>query len=400
MRRFYFDYAATTPLDPGVFKAMKPYFEARFGNPGSVHSFGQEAIGAIDRARERIADTIGAEFQEIIFVSSATEANNLILKGVVEVWRKKFSTVPKIIVSAIEHESVLAPARALHNAGLAEVVVLPVSKTGHVDQVALAQSIDGRTALVSVMYGNNEVGTVQRLAAIKKIIDRERDKESLYPLFHTDAVQAFQYREINVRQLGVDFLTLSSHKAYGPKGIATLYARAQSSSSDSSTRYHLSPLLHGGGQEFGLRSGTEAVPLIVGMAEAIRNAHEIRVRETRRLGELKDFLVTTLLREKKFNVRVNGARASESLPHIVSASFEKVSSETLLTALDLKGIAVSSGAACSMRSLEPSYVLQALGYDASRVRSSVRFSLGRYTTKAEITFLLDTLRSLIPAVRD
>lgn len=394
--RVYLDYAATTPVDARVMRAMRPYFDANFGNAGSLHFFGQKAVSAVDAARASIALALGAQFGEVIFTGSATEANNLVLRGLFRTF-KLFSGVfprslrPRIIVSAIEHESVLATAKDLEREG-AEVVVLKVSKTGEVDLKELERKINTRTILVSVMYVNNEVGTIEPVFKISKIIsdfrdaEKSKNKEINFPLFHTDAVQAFQYLPCDVNDLGVDFLTLSAHKLYGPKGIGALYVRKTAP---------ISSVITGGGQEFGLRSGTENVSSILGLAEAARIAAAQRYGEHKRVMVLAEYFWSEV---KKIypTAKLNGPEiGSDRLANNLNIYFPGKSTQFLLTKLDMLGVAASSGSACSARSLTPSYVLRALYGDEGRARESIRFSLGRYTTKDDLRAVTGILKKAL-----
>ena len=303
--KIYLDYAATTPVDPAVLRAMRPYFSEKFGNAGSLHSFGQEAISALDVARETIAASIGADFREIIFAGSATEANNLAIRGVVDKLKIINSKLqkPRIIVSAIEHESILETARDLEKKGV-DVVYLPVSKTGIVDLKKLATSLNKNTVLVSVMYANNEIGTVQ---PIKKIAEVIREFKKDHPiLFHTDASQAFQFLDCSVAELGVDLMTISSHKIYGPKGAGALYIKGSNKKSTAND-LSLIPQITGGGQEFGARSGTENIPAIVGFAKAAKLIARSRQVENKRIAELRDRIVA---RNKK-KISSNKQRSME-----------------------------------------------------------------------------------------
>ncbi len=375
MKRIYLDYAATTPVDPAVLHAMQPYFSTKFGNPGSLHSFGQEAIGAIDQSRETIARSIGAGFREIIFTGSATEANNLALRGAVRAGDG--NRRPRIIVSAIEHESVLEAARDLERDGV-EVIYLPVNRNGAVGLAELKKSLNDRTALVSVMYANNEIGSIQPIAEIAKIIHDHSPKI----IFHTDAVQAFQFLDCNVRGLGVDVMTISSHKIYGPKGAGALYVRKG---------VNIQPITAGGGQEFGLRSGTENAPAIVGFAKAVERADVARKKECTRVAALHRELWRGI---KKIypKTEINGDAA---LPNILNIYFPGLAAQDLLTRFDLAGLAVSSGSACRSRAMESSYVIEALGYSKERAKSSVRFSLGRPTTTGDIKGALNLFSKII-----
>jgi len=414
-KRYYFDYAASTPVDKNVFRAMLPYFSQKFGNAGSLHSFGQEAIAAVDNARGIIAKRIGADFRQIIFTGSATEANNLAIKGGFLAAKKYFKKngikgKPKIIVSAIEHESVLESARALTDEG-AEIVHLPVDKNGFVREEVLRENLDERTAVVSIMLGNNEIGTIEPIAKFAEIISEFKKNTTFYipdytfyPLLHTDAAQAFQYLDCDVNKLGVDLMTLSSQKIYGPKGVGALYVRNQelgsknkaanySNLSSIHNSYSLLPLLSGGNQEFGLRSGTENVPAIVGFAEAAKIVSKVRVREARRVAELKNYFLRGTKKAIP-NVFINGmADKKQTLPHVINLSFPGRPAEELLTRLDLAGFAVSTGSACRSRSAEPSHVILALGYKEERARESLRVSFGRDTKKSDILKLVKELRN-------
>lgn len=415
MKKHYFDYAASTPVDKKVLRAMLPYFSEKFGNAGSLHSFGQGAIAAVDKARETIAEELGAEFRQIIFTGSATEANSLAIKGVFFTAKKYFAEngikgKPKIIVSSIEHESVLESARALMELG-AEVVFLPVDKNGFVREDILKKNLDERTVLVSIMLGNNEIGTIQPIEKFAKIISEfraEGNKVSStihyslstihYPLLHTDASQALQYLDCNVNKLGVDLMTISSQKIYGPKGAGALYIRELSKSSSPRSsgsgagklKAIISPIISGGNQEFGLRSGTENVPAIVGFAEAVKIASKMRAKEAKRVAELKAYF----LRETKKAVRhvfING-ETNKALPHVINIYLEAARAEEILTRLDLADFAVSTGSACRSRSAEPSHVILALGFSEERARGSLRVSFGRGTKKSDILKLVKELK--------
>src|SRR5258708_2568781 len=387
MKRIYLDYAASTPVDPRVLAAMQPYFSEKSGNPGSLHSFGQEAIAAVDASRESIARSIGAGFREIIFTGSATEANNLALRGVVARFREGADERPRIIISSVEHESVLETAHDLEREGV-EVVYLPVNNAGIVDLKKLKENLTANTVLVSVIYAQNEVGTVEPIAEMAKMV-REARGAGTYPLLHTDAAQAFQFLDCDVKALGVDLMTLSAHKIYGPKGIGALYIR-----SDKNLTSLIAPIISGGGQEFGLRSGTENVPSIVEFTKAVELAVEVRQQETKRIQELRNQFLAGL--KKIFpDLEINGAAINgmetneietsvagenlKNLPNILNVYFPGREAQTLLTKLDLAGLAVSSGSACRSRALTASYVIEALGYSKNRAKSSIRFSFGRGT---------------------
>ena len=431
MKRIYLDYAATTPMDMKVKKAMVPYFSAPpaggFGNPGSLHFFGQKAMTAVDESREKIAKAINADFREIIFTGSATEANNLALRGIVKKFKIKDLRfkIPRIIVSAIEHDSILETCRDLEREEI-EIIYLPVNKQGIIDLKKLKESLNERTVLVSIMCANNEIGIVQNIAGISKII-KDFKKEnffSKYPLFHTDAVQAFQFLDCDVNKLGVDLMTLSAHKIYGPKGIGTLYINSKLQTpnykqilnsknkiQNKKTKIWdlgfgiwdlpvVKPLTTGGGQEFGLRSGTENVAAIVGFAKAIELVSNSRELENKRARQLTDYFWREL---KKLSPKaeINGLKDLRfmiydlrKLPNILNVYFPNQNSQDLLIKLDLNGIAVSSGSACSARATKPSHVLKAIGLSDKKIKSSLRFSLGKFTTKEEINRALKIIKKL------
>lgn len=370
-RRIYLDHAATTPVDPVVLRAMRPYFGERFGNPGSLHSFGQEAIRAVDQAREVIAATLSADFREVIFTGSATEANNLALRGAVALFRRTEKVIPRVIISAVEHESVIETSYALGREG-AEVVVLPVDRTGRVRGGDLENALRMPSAIVSIMYANNETGRIEDIRSLADIVRAARAASgSAWPLFHTDAVQAFQFLPTVPAELGVDMLTLSAHKIYGPKGIGVLYASRS-----------LPPLLTGGGQEFGMRSGTENVPSAVGFAKAVLIADALREKESRRLRALTRRLASRLGSDVKLNSVIN-SREGASLPHILNIRL-RLPAEILLLELDRAGVGISTGSACASRSHDPSHVLLAMGLSERDAARSVRVSLGRSTRREDI----------------
>ncbi len=390
MRRLYFDHAASTPVDPRVLRAMHPYFLREFGNPGSLHSFGQKAIAAVDASREEIGKLIGAKhFREIIFTSGATEANNLALRGAVEFYKKHHSdgaadpvtARPRIIISSIEHESILETARALEKDGV-EVIMLPVNKEGVIDIIALKNALNEHTVVVSIMHVNNEVGTIQPLREIKFMIDAFR-KGAAYPLFHTDAAQSFAYLYCDVAMLGVDMMTLSAHKMNGPKGVGALYVRRDEKIFSKSGGFPLTAQVNGGGQEFGIRSGTENVPGIVGFARAATLAAAARGKNATRVTALRDELWKRI-KAAVPGVEINGPIGDAKAPHILNIYFPSHDAQDLLTRFDRAGLAVSSGSACRSRAAESSYVIEALGYNKSRAGSSIRFSLGKDTTKGEV----------------
>ena len=412
--RIYLDYAASTPMDPEVEEAMRPYFGKIFGNPGSAHLFGQEASAAVFTARQKIAKALGANYDQIIFTGSATEANNLALRGVIDEIKKLRITNyelnkknnsqfvirnPKIIVSSIEHESVLETARGLEREGV-EAFYVPVAKDGVIDIKQLKKALDENTVLVSVMYANNEIGTVQPILEISNIIRNFKEKIANshtpyairhWPLFHTDAVQALQYLNCNVDDLGVDLMTISAHKIYGPKGIGVLYVR---------DKKLLKPIIIGGGQEYGLRSGTENVPYIVGFGKAIEINEKVKTKETKRVKALRNYFWQNMKKifpkaELNGSARLTTSGSLEArLPNNLNIYFPGSSAQDRYIELDLLGVAVSPGVACSARSAKPSYVIENLGYGGDRASSSLRFSFGRLNTKQEINRAITVLKKL------
>lgn len=373
----YLDYAATTPADPRVVEAMRPYFSERFGNAGSVHQFGQAARGAVDEARASVAKLIGAQPKEIIFTGGATESNNAAIFGAV--YAREMPD-RHIITAVTEHHAVLEPCRWLEKRGVS-LTVLPVDQHGRVDPDVVRGAIRPQTVLISIMHGNNEIGTLGPVAEIGAIA-RERGV-----LFHCDATQSAGIIPVDVAALGTDLLSLSAHKRYGPKGIGALYVRSG---------VRLEPFLHGGSQERGRRGGTENVPAIAGFGAAARLALESMPEESARIAALRDRLITGL--GSIDGVRQNG-HPRDRLPGIVNASFADAESESLLLALDLEGIAASSGSACTSGSLEPSHVIAALGIPESFAAGTLRFSLGRWTTAEEIDTLLTVLPKVLSQIR-
>jgi len=393
-KRIYLDYAATTPVDPRVFEAMTPYFSKEFGNPGSVHEDGRAAKVAVLRARGTLARLLGVSSpDEIIFTGSGTESNNLAILGFAAhpLFRGYALSDLHFITSAIEHPSVLDCFRELERRGV-RVSYLPVTPEGIVPLRAFEEALTPKTVFVSVMLANNEIGTVQPIAAMAKILAQKRKSgffqlpTSIFqiPVFHTDASQAPLYLDVSPARLGVDLLTLDAQKVYGPKGIGLLYKKRG---------VEIAPILHGGSQEQGLRPGTENVPGIAGFAEAMTIAFEEREREAPRLVSLRDHCVDGILRIAR-GAALNGS-ATERLPNNVNISFPGRDAEWLALELDARGIAVGTRSAC-MSSKEPgSYVVAALGKGKEYATSSLRITLGRATTVEDIDALLAAFRGML-----
>lgn len=379
MKRIYLDHAATTPVDPRVLEAMLPYFTENFGNPSSIHSYGRDTRKAIEDARADIAREIGAaEPREIIFTGCGSESDNLAIRGVAAAYRNKGN---HIITSAIEHHAVYDTCKALQKQGF-EVTFVPVSKEGIVDPDDVIRALTDRTILVSIMHANNEVGTIQPIDAIGRLL-KERGV-----LFHTDAVQTVGTIPVNVAELSVDLLSMAAHKFYGPKGVGALYVRKG---------VKLEPLIYGGGQERNRRAGTENIAGIVGMAKALTLANAELEENRKRITALRDYLIDSVL-NRIDHVRLNGDRY-QRLPGNANFSFEYIEGESLLLNLDLKGIAASSGSACTSGSLEPSHVLLAMGICHEIAHGSLRLSLGKSTTKEEIDYLLEVLPEIVAKLR-
>ena len=373
-QRIYLDHAATTPLRPEVRAAMEPYLSADgFGNPSSLHADGQRAKRALDAARDTLACALGAQFSEITFTSGGTEADNAALVGVM-LARGRGS---HLITTQIEHEAVIETARFLEKLGFS-VTYLPVDEQGRVAPRSVADALTDRTALVSVMHANNEVGTVQPLREIADLVHAHE------AYLHTDAVQTFSQLPVNVHDLGVDLLSVSAHKIYGPKGVGALYVRSG---------IPIEPLLHGGGQERERRAGTENVPAIAGFGEAVRLLLPEREAVAARLTLLRDTFLAAL-RQRVPSIVLNGHPA-ERLPNNINLSFPGLDAETLLLTLDRAGISASSGSACTSGSIEPSHVLTAMGLPDDRVNSAIRLTLGRDTTRAEVDRAVDILAGIV-----
>jgi len=376
----YLDYQATTPMDPRVLAKMMPYFTEKFGNPHSrSHAYGWETEAAVDLAREQVADLIGANEKEIIFTSGATESNNIAIKGVAHFYKDKKN---HIITTTTEHKCVLDSCRHLEQEGFT-VTYLPVMPNGLIDLNALRDAITDKTLLVSVMAVNNEIGVIQPLAEIGKLC---REKGAF---FHTDAAQAFGKIPLDVEAMNIDLMSISGHKIYGPKGIGALYVRRR-------PRVRLEPLFSGGGQERGFRSGTLPTPMVVGLGEAAAIAKTDMAKDEAHIRRLYNKFLAALL-DGVPDVFINGDR-EKRWPGNINLSFAYVEGESMIMAI--KDLAVSSGSACTSASLEPSYVLRALGVGEDMAHTSIRFGIGRFTTDEEVDYAIDMVKKSIGKLRE
>ena len=378
-KQIYLDHSATTPVRPEVLETMLPYFSKTFGNASSVHKAGQKAKRALEIARDLVATCIEADPKEICFTSGGTESDNLAIKGVAYARRNRGR---HLITSAVEHHAVLNCCKSLEDEGY-EVTYLPVDRFGVVDLAALEEAIRPETILVSVMLANNETGTLQPIAEVSKLT---REKGIA---LHTDAVQAAGKVPLDVRELGVDLLSMSGHKIGGPKGVGVLYVRKG---------VKIRPLIHGGHHERQRRPGTENIPAIVGFAKALGLATRELAEAAPRLASLRDRLQEGI-RRRVPQVHLNG-HPEQRLPNLLNLSFEGVEGESLLLSLDMKGIAVSTGSACTSGTLEPSHVLHAMGTDGVLAHGSIRFSLGRDNTEAEIAEVVEALAVAVERLRE
>jgi cysteine desulfurase len=378
MKRVYLDYAATAPTDPEVIKAMEPYFFDKFGNPSSIHSFGQEAKKAMEDSRETLAKFLGAGADEIIFTSGGTESNNTVIFGIAASLQDKGN---HIITSAIEHHAVGEPCNSLGKKGF-KVTYVGVDKTGLLDPQDIKKAITDKTILISVMHANNEIGTIQPISEISRLAK----EKGIY--FHTDAVQTVGHIPVDVNQLNVDLLSLSAHKFYGPKGVGALYIRK-------GTR--MNRFLHGGDQEKGRRASTQNIPGIVGLAKAIELCQRKMDEEAKFQIALRDRMIKEIP-EKISEVRLNG-HPFKRLPNNANFSIKYIEGESILLSLDMLGIAASTGSACTSTSLEPSHVLLAIGLTHEIAHGSLRLSLGRWTQPQDIDYLLENLPQVVENLR-
>ena len=381
MNRVYLDYNATTPVEQEVLDAMLPYFTADFGNASSIHTFGQKARDAVEAAREQVATLLGARQQQIIFTSGGTESDNHAIFGIVSPSPTSSTARPHVITTLVEHEAVLNACQALEKQGV-DVTYLSVDQDGLVDLEDLRRALRPETVLITIMHANNELGTVQPLEEIGRIAQ----DADVY--FHTDAVQSAGKIAIDVNQLHVDLLSVSGHKLYAPKGIGALYVRG-------GTRVR--QFLYGGHHQRGFRPGTENVSGIVGFGKAAEIAQGLLAQDAKRLSALRDQLEHGLLHRVPHS-RINGGRAPRT-PNTTNLLFPGIEGEALLIALDLKGLACSTGAACSSGAVEPSHVLTAIGLPPEEARASLRLSLGRHTTQADVDFAIQVVPAAVAQLR-
>ena len=377
-KKIYLDYAATTPVDPQVIKAMEPYFSEEFGNTMSLHGFGQRAKQALEESREIVSDLMGAKPNEIIFTSSATESNNLAIKGIAFANRNKGC---HIIISSIEHPCIIESSKWLEKQGF-KITKLKVDKYGLINPDQVRKAIKKDTILVSIMHANNEIGTIEPIKQIGKICN----KKGVY--FHSDAVQSFGKVSIDVNKMNIDLMTVSSHKMYGPKGVAALFVREGTK---------IEPIIHGGGHEAGLRSSTINTVAIVGFAEACKICKREMKKESKRLTKLRDKLIKGVL--EKIELSYLNGHPKKRLSNNINFSFSFIEGESLIIQLDLLGIAASTGSACSSEKLEPSHVFLAIGLKPQEAHGSLRLTLGRWTTEKEINYTLKALVQVIKKLR-
>ena len=381
----YLDHAGTTATDPQVLQAMLPYFSQLFGNPSSIHTVGQEARHALDLAREKVSKVLHCRTNEVVFTSGGTEADNAAVHGAVIALQE---TGNHIITSSVEHHAVLHSCQYLENIGF-DVTYLPVDAYGMVSAESVRNAINDRTTLVTIMYANNEIGTINPIVDIAAAVRQRADELDRTIVMHTDAVQAAGFLDLNVRRLGVDMMSLSAHKFYGPKGAGVLFVRRGTP---------FLPLILGGGQERERRSGTENIAAIVGLSVALGLADANREANSAQCAALRDQIIKRVLAEIP-GCGLNG-HPTDRLPNNINFSFEGVEGEASLLGLDVAGIAASSGSACSSGSLEPSHVLLALGQTAELARGSLRITLGKENTEAEIEYLLKVLVELMQQLRE
>jgi cysteine desulfurase len=384
-RRVYLDYAATTPVRPEVYQFIKPFTIKNFGNPSSIYLEGRIAKQALEQAREKIAKILNCQTHEIIFTNGGTESINLAIFGVARAY-KKFFKKPRIITSQIEHPAVLESVKKLEKEGF-EIKYVSTNKFGEVNLQELKKYLNNQTILISIMYANNEIGTIQPIKKISKIIKNFRQKKYL-PFFHTDACQAANYLDLNIKQLGIDFMTLNGGKIYAPKASGILYKKSGLS---------IDPIIFGGGQEKNLRSGTENLTSWMGIAKALELTQKEKNSEIKKIKQLRDYFQKNILKIPK--VILNG-HPQKRLPNNLNIIISDIEGEALILELDKAGIAASTGSACHSHSLEPSHVLKSLGLSREKIHGSLRFTLGKYTTKKEIDYVIKVLPKIIQKLRN
>ena len=391
----YLDYAATTPVKKEVFSAMEPYFKANFGNPSSIHSWGQSARKGVEESRNIIANFLNCKQDEVIFTGCGSESDNLAIKGLIEA---NVSKKPHIITSQIEHHAVLKTCEDLEKRGAVEVTYLKPNREGIIGTEKIQKAIKSNTVLVSIMYVNNETGVIQPIREIGKMIERmnefriqNSELKNSRIFFHTDAVQATEYLPMNVDYLHVDMLTIAGHKIGTPKGIGVLYVKKS---------IPILPILHGGEQELGLRAGTENVPYIIGLAKAIEIIQKSKIKnqnDNEKLIKLRNYFIKKITEEIP-DIYLNGSKEN-LVPHIINLYFKNIEGEAIVLALDLEGVACSTGSACTSQSLEPSHVIMAIYNDHFRAAGSVRFSLSHFTTKKEIDWAIKKIILVVERLR-
>jgi cysteine desulfurase len=402
MEKIYLDHSATTPIDPEVRKKIQPYMTEMFGNASSIHAFGQDALKGVDWTREQLANFFGCKFKEVIFTSGATESNNLALRGLVMAFKKANpKLMPHIITSKIEHPAILEVCQELVKEGLAEVTYVNVDAKGIVKIDEIKVAIKENTILVSIMYVNNEIGTIQPIRKIGDLIENVNNKRSpksevrsqkdLYNkiYFHTDAVQAVNYCPMKAVGLKVDMITVSGHKIYGPKGVGVLYIKEGTP---------MKSITFGGHQEYNIRPGTYNVPAIVGLGAAVELVNNQQLTTNNKIEKLRDKLIAGLTK-KIPNTQLNGDMENR-VPGNANISFLGAEGESMLLMLDMEGIAVSTGSACASGSLEPSHVLRAMGIPPEDCHASIRFTLGKFTTAKEIDRVIEAVPPIVKRLRD
>ncbi len=378
MKEIYLDHAATTYLLPEIKKEMESYWEDNFGNPSALYFKGMDAAQSLAGARGRVGKILNCSSQEIIFAGSGTESDNIALQGIA-----KAHDIGEIIISPIEHDAIINTVKYLETLGW-KIIHVPIGKDGVVNPEELKKLVTDKTVLVSIMYANNEIGTVEPIEELVKVVKEVNPKT----IFHTDACQAGPYLDLDVEKLGVDLLTLNGSKVYGPKGTGILYIKKGTS---------IKPIIYGGGQEFDIRSGTENIPGIMGLTKALEIAHEDKEKEVKRLTELRDKLINGI-QEKIERVNLNGS-ADKRLPNNINLTFEDIEGEAILLHLNEEGIMASTGSACASHSLDVSHVLKAIGLPYELIHGSIRFTLGKRNTDKDIDHVLKVMPGIVEKLR-